>query len=156
MQIRVSAEISNAPIILNVDCDMYSNNSDAIKEALCFFMDKERGHMISYVQYPQSYDNITNNDIYSNVRSAFNKVGIPISIIQLFCVIVLPIFSCIIANPINLCGVTGVLRSDYFVMSKFQPSFDLQFQGWGLWRNHTCSWTKSHLLNHTFVLVPCI
>ncbi|KAI8553034.1 hypothetical protein RHMOL_Rhmol06G0313900 [Rhododendron molle] len=65
--IRVSSEISNAPIILNVDCDMYSNNSDAIKEALCFFMDKERGHMISYVQYPQSYDNITKNDIYSNM-----------------------------------------------------------------------------------------
>ncbi|KAF7113144.1 hypothetical protein RHSIM_RhsimUnG0156500 [Rhododendron simsii] len=74
VQIRVSAEISNAPIILNVDCDMYSNNSDAIKEALCFFMDKERGHMISYVQYPQSYDNIANNDIYSNVCSAFNKI----------------------------------------------------------------------------------
>lgn len=62
---------------------MYSNNSDAIKEALCFFMDKERGHMISYVQYPQSFDNIANNDIYSNVRSAFNKVGIPISLITL-------------------------------------------------------------------------
>ncbi|KAI8553032.1 hypothetical protein RHMOL_Rhmol06G0313800 [Rhododendron molle] len=72
--IRVSAEISNAPIILNVDCDMYSNNSDAIKESLCFFMDKERGHMISYVQYPQTFDNITNNDIYSNVRSAFIKI----------------------------------------------------------------------------------
>ncbi|KAI8553033.1 hypothetical protein RHMOL_Rhmol06G0313900 [Rhododendron molle] len=72
--IRVSSEISNAPIILNVDCDMYSNNSDAIKEALCFFMDKERGHMISYVQYPQSYDNITKNDIYSNVSSAVHKI----------------------------------------------------------------------------------
>ncbi|KAI8016356.1 Cellulose synthase-like protein E6 [Camellia lanceoleosa] len=29
--IRVSSEISNAPIILNLDCDMYSNDSDAIK-----------------------------------------------------------------------------------------------------------------------------
>ncbi|KAF7140673.1 hypothetical protein RHSIM_Rhsim06G0231000 [Rhododendron simsii] len=74
--IRVSSEISNAPIILNVDCDMYSNNSDAIKEALCFFMDKERGHMISYVQYPQSYDNITKNDIYANVASAVHKMGL--------------------------------------------------------------------------------
>ncbi|KAG5546735.1 hypothetical protein RHGRI_018792 [Rhododendron griersonianum] len=81
--IRVSSEISNAPIILNVDCDMYSNNSDAIKEALCFFMDKERGHMISYVQYPQSYDNITKNDIYANVSSAVHKVGIQTSLFSL-------------------------------------------------------------------------
>lgn len=86
MQIRVSSEISNAPIILNVDCDMYSNNSDAIKEALCFFMGKERGHMTSYVQYPQSYDNITKNDIYANVGSAIHKVGIQTSLFGLwFC-----------------------------------------------------------------------
>lgn len=55
---------------------MYSNNSDAIKEALCFFMDEERGHMISFVQYPQNYDNITKNDIYSNVAGVLYKVGI--------------------------------------------------------------------------------
>ncbi|KAF7142065.1 hypothetical protein RHSIM_Rhsim06G0230800 [Rhododendron simsii] len=86
--IRVSAVISNAPIILNVDCDMYSNNSDAIKEALCFFMDKERGHKISYVQYPQSYDNITKNDIYSNAASAIHKIelaGIDGWDVALFC-----------------------------------------------------------------------
>ncbi|KAI7985499.1 Cellulose synthase-like protein E6 [Camellia lanceoleosa] len=47
--IRVSSEISNAPIILNLDCDMYSNDSDAIKEALCFFMDEKHGHKTSYV-----------------------------------------------------------------------------------------------------------
>ncbi|KAI7981613.1 Cellulose synthase-like protein E6 [Camellia lanceoleosa] len=67
--IRVSSEISNAPIILNLDCDMYSNDSDAIKEALCFFMDEKHGHKTSYVQHPQSYNNITKNDIYSNVAS---------------------------------------------------------------------------------------
>ncbi|KAH7860023.1 hypothetical protein Vadar_008251 [Vaccinium darrowii] len=75
--IRVSAAISNAPIILNVDCDMYSNNSDAIKEALCFFMDEERGHRISFVQYPQNYDNNTKNDIYSNVAGVLYKIEVP-------------------------------------------------------------------------------
>ncbi|KAL7186770.1 hypothetical protein ACSBR2_028486 [Camellia fascicularis] len=70
--IRVSSEISNAPIILNLDCDMYSNDSDTIKETLCFFMDEEHGHKTSYVQYPQSSNNITKNDIYSN---AFNTVN---------------------------------------------------------------------------------
>ncbi|KAA8527078.1 hypothetical protein F0562_008693 [Nyssa sinensis] len=72
--IRVSSEISNGAIILNLDCDMYSNNSDAIREALCFFMDKERGHEISYVQHPQSYDNVTKNDLYSSACNVVHKI----------------------------------------------------------------------------------
>ncbi|KAF2288938.1 hypothetical protein GH714_022916 [Hevea brasiliensis] len=48
--IRVASEISNGPIILNLDCDMYVNDSDAIREALCFFMDEEKGHEIAYVE----------------------------------------------------------------------------------------------------------
>lgn len=72
--IRVSAEISNGPIILNVDCDMYSNNSDTIREALCFFMDEETGHEVSYVQFPQNYDNLTRNDVYSNSYPVINKI----------------------------------------------------------------------------------
>ncbi|KAK8507545.1 hypothetical protein V6N12_072800 [Hibiscus sabdariffa] len=53
--IRVSSRISNAPFILNVDCDMYSNNSKAIRDALCFFLDEENGRYIAYVQYPQTF-----------------------------------------------------------------------------------------------------
>ncbi|KAL4379526.1 hypothetical protein GQ457_02G031090 [Hibiscus cannabinus] len=64
--IRVSSRISNAPIILNVDCDMYSNNSEAIKDAMCFFMDEKKGHEIAYVQYPQSFYNLSKNDLYSS------------------------------------------------------------------------------------------
>ncbi|WCJ33117.1 cellulose synthase like E1 [Euphorbia peplus] len=64
--IRVSSVISNGPIILNLDCDMYANNSDTIRETLCFFMDEERGHEIAFVQYPQIFGNITNNDLYGN------------------------------------------------------------------------------------------
>uniref|UniRef100_A0A5B7B305 Putative cellulose synthase-like protein E6 isoform X1 n=1 Tax=Davidia involucrata TaxID=16924 RepID=A0A5B7B305_DAVIN len=64
--IRVSSRISNGPIILNVDCDMYSNNSESVRDALCFFMDEEKGHEIGYVQYPQNFDNITKNEVYSN------------------------------------------------------------------------------------------
>lgn len=71
--IRVSSEISNAPIILNVDCDMYSNNSASIREALCFFLD-ERGQEIAYVQYPQYFMNCTENDIYGNSFKVINEV----------------------------------------------------------------------------------
>ncbi|KAL3618195.1 hypothetical protein CASFOL_038516 [Castilleja foliolosa] len=68
--IRVSSEISNAPIILNLDCDMYSNDPDAINDALCFFLDEKRGRQISYVQYPQRFSNFTKNDIYANAARA--------------------------------------------------------------------------------------
>ncbi|XP_043690390.1 cellulose synthase-like protein E1 isoform X2 [Telopea speciosissima] len=64
--IRVSSKISNAPIILNVDCDMYSNNLDSVRDALCFFMDDEKGHEIAYVQYPQNFYNIIKNDLYGS------------------------------------------------------------------------------------------
>ncbi|XP_019052682.1 PREDICTED: cellulose synthase-like protein E6 [Nelumbo nucifera] len=65
--IRVSSQISNGEIILNVDCDMYSNNSESIRDALCFFMDEEKGNEIAFVQYPQVFNNNTKNDIYGSL-----------------------------------------------------------------------------------------
>ncbi|XP_058068335.1 cellulose synthase-like protein E6 [Magnolia sinica] len=62
--IRVSSEISNGSIILNVDCDMYANNSELVRDAVCFFMDEENGHEIAYVQFPQNYNNMTKNNLY--------------------------------------------------------------------------------------------
>ncbi|PON86295.1 Cellulose synthase [Trema orientale] len=64
--IRVSSEITNAPFILNLDCDMYSNNADTIQEMLCFFMDEKKGDEFAFVQFPQYYNNLTKNDIYAN------------------------------------------------------------------------------------------
>ncbi|KQJ90650.1 cellulose synthase-like protein E6 [Brachypodium distachyon] len=72
--IRVSSVISNSPIIMNVDCDMYSNSSDTITDALCFFLDEEMGHKIGFVQYPQNYNNMTKNNIYGNSLQVINKV----------------------------------------------------------------------------------
>nr|ACG29048.1 CSLE6 - cellulose synthase-like family E [Zea mays] len=72
--IRVSSVVSNSPIILNVDCDMYSNNSDTIRDALCFFLDEETGHRIAFVQYPQNYNNLTKNNIYGNSLNVINQV----------------------------------------------------------------------------------
>lgn len=70
----MSSEISNAPIILNVDCDMYANDPDAIQDALCFFLDEKHGSPISYVQYPQHYHNIVDDDVYANRNYATNDV----------------------------------------------------------------------------------
>ncbi|KAH9804268.1 cellulose synthase-like protein E1 [Citrus sinensis] len=72
--IRVSSEISNGPIILNLDCDMYANDADAIREALCFFMDEKRGHEIAFVQHPQCFDIISENDLYGHYNLVENQV----------------------------------------------------------------------------------
>ncbi|PRQ35150.1 putative cellulose synthase (UDP-forming) [Rosa chinensis] len=69
--IRVSSNISNGKLLLNVDCDMYSNNSKAIRDALCFLMDEEQGHEIAYVQFPQNFDNLTKNELYASLRVYF-------------------------------------------------------------------------------------
>ena len=76
MQIRVSSEISNGQIILNVDCDMYSNNSLAVRDALCFFMDDKKGQEIAYVQFPQNFDNLTKNELYSSSLRVLSQVSI--------------------------------------------------------------------------------
>ncbi|KAF6163725.1 hypothetical protein GIB67_036185 [Kingdonia uniflora] len=75
--LRVSSKISNGQIILNVDCDMYSNNSDAVKDALCFFMDEQKGDEIAYVQFPQNFSNLTKNDIYGSKMDVITKAELP-------------------------------------------------------------------------------
>ncbi|XP_074292898.1 cellulose synthase-like protein E1 [Silene latifolia] len=75
--LRVSAEISNAPIILNVDCDMYSNNSASIRDALCLLMDQVQSQDIAFVQFPQSFDNVDQNDMYAARFQVINQVELP-------------------------------------------------------------------------------
>ncbi|KAF9611343.1 hypothetical protein IFM89_030132 [Coptis chinensis] len=75
--IRVSSKISNGTIILNVDCDMYSNNSESVRDALCFFMDEKQGHEIAFVQYPQCFNNLTNNDTYGGSLIVGMKMEFP-------------------------------------------------------------------------------
>ena len=87
MQIRVSSTISNGPIILNVDCDMYSNSSDTIRDALCFFMDEEKGHEIGFIQYPQCFENLTKNEVYGGslrVLREVNNINIYVNICLIY------------------------------------------------------------------------
>ncbi|PIA41165.1 hypothetical protein AQUCO_02300159v1 [Aquilegia coerulea] len=73
--VRVSAVISNAPYLLNVDCDHYINNSKALREAMCFMMDPISGKKICYVQFPQRFDGIDRNDRYSNRNVVFFDIN---------------------------------------------------------------------------------
>ncbi|KAK6154479.1 hypothetical protein DH2020_008727 [Rehmannia glutinosa] len=74
--IRVSSEISNGPVILNLDCDMYSNNSQSIRDALCFFLDEEKSHEFAYVQFPQSFHNLTKNELYGGSLRVVADMGL--------------------------------------------------------------------------------
>ncbi|KAG5517037.1 hypothetical protein RHGRI_037702 [Rhododendron griersonianum] len=56
---------------------MYSNNSESLRDAMCFLMDEEKGQKIAFVQFPQNFDNITKNDVYSNFLKVGNEVEFP-------------------------------------------------------------------------------
>ncbi|CAN6932027.1 unnamed protein product [Brassica oleracea] len=60
-QLRVSWKISGGRFILNLDWDMYSNNSKSARDALCILLDEKEGKDIAFVQFPQFYDNLTRN-----------------------------------------------------------------------------------------------
>ncbi|CAA7402379.1 unnamed protein product [Spirodela intermedia] len=73
--VRVSAVLTNAPYILNLDCDHYVNNSKAVREAMCFMMDPTVGADICYVQFPQRFDGIDRSDRYANRNVVFFDVN---------------------------------------------------------------------------------
>ncbi|XVF87300.1 hypothetical protein PTKIN_Ptkin18bG0108600 [Pterospermum kingtungense] len=73
--VRVSAVLTNAPFILNLDCDHYVNNSKAVREAMCFLMDPQVGRDVCYVQFPQRFDGIDRSDRYANRNIVFFDVN---------------------------------------------------------------------------------
>ncbi|KAL1366403.1 hypothetical protein HN51_014231 [Arachis hypogaea] len=73
--VRVSAVLTNAPFMLNLDCDHYINNSKAIREAMCFLMDPQLGKKLCYVQFPQRFDGIDRHDRYANRNIVFFDIN---------------------------------------------------------------------------------
>ncbi|EFH44470.1 hypothetical protein ARALYDRAFT_915282 [Arabidopsis lyrata subsp. lyrata] len=51
--------MTNAPYMLNVDCDMYVNEPDVVRQAMCVFL--QNSNHCAFVQFPQNfYDSCTN------------------------------------------------------------------------------------------------
>lgn len=73
--VRVSAILTNAPFILNLDCDHYVNNSQALREAMCFLMDPQVNRDLCYVQFPQRFDGIDRHDRYANRNTVFFDIN---------------------------------------------------------------------------------
>ncbi|CAO2819680.1 unnamed protein product [Amaranthus hypochondriacus] len=72
--VRASAIMSNGPFILNLDCDHYIYNSQAIREGMCFMMDRG-GDRLCYVQFPQRFEGIDPSDRYANHNTVFFDIN---------------------------------------------------------------------------------
>ena len=57
--------MTNAAVVLTLDCDMYSNDPQTPLRALCYLMDPEMDPNLGFVQFPQSFHGINKNDIYT-------------------------------------------------------------------------------------------
>lgn len=64
--LRVSAVMTNAPIVLTQDCDMYSNDPMTPQRMLCFYADQSIRHNLGYIQFPQRFHGINSADIYAS------------------------------------------------------------------------------------------
>lgn len=68
--LRASAVLSNAPFVLNLDCDHYVNNSQAIRAGVCLMLDRG-GRDVAFVQFPQRFDGVDPGDRYANHNRVF-------------------------------------------------------------------------------------
>lgn len=78
LKVRVSAVMTNAPIILTLDCDMYSNDPQTLHRVLCYLHDPSATPTLGYIQFPQRYHGLNKADIYaSELKRLFitNPVG---------------------------------------------------------------------------------
>ncbi|RVW91587.1 Cellulose synthase-like protein G3 [Vitis vinifera] len=64
IQLRVSATMTNAPVILTLDSDMYSNDPRTPLRVLCYLLDPSMDPKLGYVQFPQIFHGINKSDIY--------------------------------------------------------------------------------------------
>uniref|UniRef100_A0A0E0BTY9 Uncharacterized protein n=1 Tax=Oryza glumipatula TaxID=40148 RepID=A0A0E0BTY9_9ORYZ len=72
--VRTSAIMSNGPFILNLDCDHYVHNSSALREGMCFMLDRG-GDRVCFVQFPQRFEGVDPSDRYANHNLVFFDVS---------------------------------------------------------------------------------
>ncbi|XP_020524403.1 cellulose synthase-like protein H1 [Amborella trichopoda] len=63
---RVSAVMTNAPIIMNVDCDMFVNNPTCFYEAMCLLLGFKSERESAFVQFPQVFYGGLKDDPFGN------------------------------------------------------------------------------------------
>ncbi|TKY66991.1 Cellulose synthase protein H1 [Spatholobus suberectus] len=70
---RVSGLITNAPFMLNVDCDMIVNNPKVVLHALCILLDPKGEKEVAFVQFPQQFHATLKDDPFGNQMAILIK-----------------------------------------------------------------------------------
>jgi len=65
-QTRVSGVMTNAPFILNVDCDMYVHNPKIVLHALCILLDSKGEKEVGFAQCIQQFYDALKDDPFGN------------------------------------------------------------------------------------------
>ncbi|TXG50720.1 hypothetical protein EZV62_023244 [Acer yangbiense] len=73
--LRVSATMSNASIVLTLDCDAYSNDPETPLRALCYISDPNIQPNLAFVQFPQRFRGINKNDIYASENKCLYEIN---------------------------------------------------------------------------------
>ncbi|XP_047067816.1 cellulose synthase-like protein H1 [Lolium rigidum] len=82
---RVSGVMTNAPIVLNVDCDMFANNPQVALHAMCLLLGFDDETESGFVQAPQKFYGALKDDPFGNqLEVAFKKLGYGVNGIQGF------------------------------------------------------------------------
>ena len=74
MQTRVSGLMTNAPYMLNVDCDMFINNPNIILHAMCMLLGSKNENKNAFVQCPQVFCDGLKDDPFGNQMIVWWKV----------------------------------------------------------------------------------
>ncbi|KAI3769660.1 hypothetical protein L6452_00769 [Arctium lappa] len=59
---RVSGVMTNAPLMLNVDCDMYANNPQVFLHAMCMVLGFKNEEDCAFIQFPQAFYDALKDD----------------------------------------------------------------------------------------------
>ncbi|KAE8694652.1 Cellulose synthase-like protein G1 [Hibiscus syriacus] len=62
--LRVSTTMTNAPLILTQDCDMYSNDPTTPLRILCYVYDLAIQPTVGFIQFPQRFQGLNKDDTY--------------------------------------------------------------------------------------------
>ncbi|XP_020107461.1 cellulose synthase-like protein H1 isoform X2 [Ananas comosus] len=80
---RVSGVMTNAPFMLNVDCDMFVNNPKVILHGMCLLLGFEKDVHSAFVQTPQQFYGALKDDPFGNQLVVLQKkVGVGMTGIQ--------------------------------------------------------------------------
>lgn len=71
---RVSGVMTNAPFIVNLDCDMFVNNPNVVVEAMCVLLGSEE-HESVFVQFPQMFYNQPKDDPFGSQLNTLFQVS---------------------------------------------------------------------------------